>query len=71
MAELGDAESAVATLNKEHIQVRVLSWLQNNLYIMDEYTLEEITEYLNNLGYEVIKTKDLDKLEEIIRNYPG
>jgi len=38
---------------------------------MDKYTLEEITEYLNNLGYEVIKTKDLDKLEEIIRNYPG
>ena len=71
MAELGDAESAVATLNKVHIQVRVLSWLQNNLYIMDKYTLEEITEYLNNLGYEVIKTKDLDKLEEIIRNYPG
>ena len=28
MAELVDAESAVATLNKEHIQVRILSWLQ-------------------------------------------
>ena len=38
---------------------------------MEKYTLEEIEEYLNKIGYSLIKTTLLEYLEEINLNRPG
>lgn len=38
---------------------------------MEKYTLEEIEDHLEKLGYSVIKTKELDYLEDRCLNHPG
>lgn len=38
---------------------------------LSEYSVEEITEHLELLGYSVIKTTELETLEESWSNHPG
>ena len=38
---------------------------------MEKFTIEEIENYLENLGYSVIKTEELERLETIVLNHPG
>ena len=37
---------------------------------MEKYTLEEIENYLEKLGYSVIETKELERLELMEINHP-
>ena len=38
---------------------------------MEKLTLEEIENYLEKLGYSVIKTEELERLELMQLNHPG
>lgn len=38
---------------------------------MEKYSLEEIENYLEKLGYSIIETKKLEYLEERDLNHPG
>jgi hypothetical protein len=39
--------------------------------VMEKYTLEEIENHLDKLGYSVIKTEELESLEDSYLNHPG
>ena len=45
--------------------------VSNSLLELRKYSIEEIEDYLDTIGYSVIKTTELDYLEERERNHPG
>ena len=67
---------------KEHIDKIIKQTLSENkalhiggvsdsLLELKKYSIEEIEDYLDTIGYSVIKTTELDYLEERERNHPG
>ena len=43
----------------------------NENKVIDAKELQKMEDYLESFGYSVIKTEELDRLEELEQNYPG
>ena len=44
--------------------------VSNSLFELKKYSIDEIAEYLDTINYSLIKTTELDYLEEKLINHP-
>lgn len=54
-----------------HREQLTISDVSNSLLELKKYSIDEIENYLDTIGYSIIKTTELDYLEEKLMNYPG
>jgi len=60
-----------ANIAEEYAEEQLrLHGVSNSLLELKKYSIEEIENYLDTIGYSVIKTTELDYLEEKLMNHP-
>lgn len=56
--------------NQEENKPLYIGGVSSSLLELKKYSIEDIENYLDTIGYSVIKTTELDYLEEKLMNHP-
>ena len=56
---------------KDYKKQLTISDVSNSLLELKKYSIDEIENYLDTIGYSIIKTTELDYLEEKLMNHTG
>lgn len=56
--------------NQEENKALHIGSVSNSLLELKKYSIDEIENYLDTIGYSVVKTTELDYLEEKLMNHP-
>ena len=71
-AEITEKERLINIMQciDEHIKQLRIGGVSNSLLELQKYSIDEIENYLDTIGYSIIKTTELDYLEEKLMNHP-